>query len=398
MSEDGHKGDGDTADSALSGTVNEILKEIAAAQAREIKPDEILKGISSYLVDEPALAFPLIDVLGRVPTIQTALLFEEMMTVLPDKKAVKGIKRALYRFKQKGLEWERKTPQEQPILRSPHAGAPQGYVGAPDSTGSRALVIARPRPHGGARVYFSIVSDQDGILRLEGTDLSKKDLKVFIDESLSSEEFPVVEAPAGYCLHLLHEAAGLSQRLDKPIPLGYKDAEQGLRDVSWDGPVPLIYRHIHQESVKDNTRLLKESGGLHKIAPFSSWFLYPDAVRPYAEAIKEAEKSHIVLTPQQKDARLSSLYREALEGLFPEEQRLLWKRRLEEAAYILWKQGRKQEAGMAVSAALDLTTPFSPIDPNPFCWNLLLKSLYGLLETERGEREHEEKSSLIIPP
>ena len=208
----------------------------------------------------------------------------------------------------------------------------------------------------------------------------------------------MVEAPAGYCVQLLGEAAGLSQRLDKPIPLGYKDAEQGLRDVTWDGPVPLVYQHIQEESVKENTRLLKESSALHKIAPFSSWFLHPDEIRSYAEAIKEAEGSHIVLTPQQKDERLSSLYREALEGLFPEEQRLLWKRRLEETAYILWKQGNEHEASMAVRAAIDLKTPFSPIDPNPFCWNLLLKSLYGLLETEREKQEQEEKSSLIVPP
>jgi hypothetical protein len=394
----GKKKKGDTVDPALSGKVNEILQEVAAAQAREVDPEEILFRISSYLADEPALAFPFIDALGRVPTAQTAQLLEEMMAVFQDKKAIKSIKRTLYRFKQKGLEWEHKTSHERPILRPPQPGAPQGYVGALDSTGSRAIVIARHRPHGGARVYFSIVSDQDGILRLEVTDLSKKDLKEFVDGSLSSEEFPVVEAPAGYCVHLLHEAAGLSQRLDKPIPLGYKDAEQGLQDVTWDDPAPLIYRHIQEESVRDDARLLKESGGLHKLAPFSSWFLHPDDVRPYAETIKEAEKSHIVLTPQQKDARLSSLYREAIEGLFPEEQRLLWKRRLEETAYILWKQGREQEANMAVSVAVDLKTPFSSIDPNPFCWNLLLKSLYGLLETERGEREQEEKSSLIVTP
>ena len=394
----GKKGKGDTADPALSDTVNEILQEVVAAQAREVKPEEILKRISSYLVDDPALATPLIDALTEVPTSQTAQLLEEMMAVLRDKKAIKSIKRTLYRFKQKGLEWEHKTSQERPVLRPPQPGAPHGYVGALDSTGSRVIVIARPRPQGGARVYFSIVSDQEGIQRLEVTDLTTKGLREFVDGSLSSEEFPVVEAPAGYCVHLLREAAGFSQRLDKPIPLGYKDAEQGLRDVTWDGPVPLVYQHIQEESVKENTRLLKESSALHKISPFSSWFLHPDDVSPYAEAIKEADGSHIVLTPQQKDERLSSLYREALEGLFPEEQRLLWKRRLEEAAYILWKEGKEKEASMAVCAAVDLKTPFSPIDPNPFCWNLLLKSLYGLLETERGEREQEEKSSLIVPP
>jgi hypothetical protein len=394
----GTHGKGDAAATALIGTVNRILQEVAAAQARDVKPEEILKRISSYLVDEPVLAGLLVDALGAIPTAQTAQLLEELMGVLRDKKDIKGIKRTLYRFKQKGVEWEYKASHERPILRPPHAGTPQGYVGAPDSTGSRVIVIARPRPQGGARVYFSIVSDQDGIQRLEVTDLSKKDLKGFVDESLSSEEFPVVEAPGGYCVHLLHEAMGCSQKRDKPIPLGYKNAEQGLRDVTWDGPVPLIYQHIQEESVEDNARLLKESGGLHKIAPFSSWFLHPDDVSPYAEAIKEAEKSHIVLTPQQKDARLNSLYREALEGLFPEEQRLLWKRRLEETAYILWKQGGEHEASQAVRAARDLKAPFNPIDPNPFCWSLLLKSLYGLLETERGELEQEEKSSLIVPP
>jgi hypothetical protein len=394
----GKQGKGDEADPALSVKVKEILQELEAAQAREVKPEEILKRISSYLVDDPALTFPLIDALTEIPSSQTAQLLEEMMAVLHDKKAIKAIKRTLYRFRQKGLEWERKTSQERPILRPPQPGAPQGYVGALDSTGSRVIVIARPRPQGGTRVYFSIVSDQEGIQRFEVTDLTTKGLREFVDGALSSEEFPVVEAPAGYCVHLLGEAAGLSQRLDKPIPLGYSTVEKELGDVTWDGPVPLIYQHIPEESVKDKARLLKESSSLHKIAPFSSWFLHPDDVRPYAEAIKEAEGSHIVLTPQQKDERLSSLYREALEKLFPEEQRLLWKRRLEEAAYILWKEGKEKEAGMAVRAALDLKTPFSPIDPNPFCWNLLIKSLYGLLETEQGEREQEEKSSLIVPP
>jgi hypothetical protein len=382
----------------LDGKVRTILQEVQASQAQEVKPEEILRRISFYLNAEPALAFPLIEALAGVPSSQTAQLLEEMMEALQDKRAIKAIKRTLYRFRQKGVQWDQKAARERPILRPPQPGAPQGYVGAMDATGSRAIVITRPRPHGGTRVYFSIVSDQEGVLRLEITDLTTKGLREFVDGSLSSEEFPVVEAPGGYCVHLLHEAAEVSQRLGKPLPLGYGDAEQGLQDITWDGSVPLIYQFIQEEAVKDNIRLLKESGALHKIAPVSSWFLHPDDVRPYAEAINEAERSQIVLTPQQKDARLNSLYREALQGLFPEEKRLLWKRRLEEIAYILWKRGQEKEASMAVSAAVDLQTPFNPVEPNPFCWNLLLKSLYGLLETEREEGEKERGSSLIVTP
>jgi hypothetical protein len=119
-------------------------------------------------------------------------------------------------------------------------------------------------------------------------------------------------------------------------------------------------------------------------------------VRKYAELIKEAEASHLVLTPQQKEARLLSLYREALEELFPEAERFLWKKRLEEMAYILWKLEKKREASLAVSAAVDLKTSFGTIEPNPFVWNLLLKSFHVLMEGERGTKEKEAGSSRII--
>jgi len=390
------KGKENEPDAPVRKKIKEILHEVEAAQASDVKPQEILQRISFYLQQEPALAIPLIDALIKLPTSPTALLLEEMMTVLNDKGALKAVKRALYRLRQKGVAWEKRTFPEKPILRPAQPGAPEGYVGAMDSSGSRVIIIARPLHRGGAQVYFSIVNDLEGIQRLEITELTKKDLKQFVYKSLASTEFPLVEAPGGYCALLLREAAGHSRKDGESLPKRYEAVEKGLRDVRWDGPVPLIYQHIHEEAVKDKTRLLKESGALHRIAPFSSWFLPTEAVRKYAELIKEAEASHLVLTPQQKEARLLSLYREALEELFPEAQRLLWKRRLEEMAYILWKLGKKREADMAVSAAVDLKTPFGTIEPNPFVWNLLLKSLYALMESERGSKKREGESSRII--
>jgi hypothetical protein len=390
------KGKANEADAPVGKKIKEILHEVEAAQASDVKPQEILQRISFYLQQETSLAIPLIDALVNLPTSQTALLLEEMTGMFKDKGALKAVKRVLYRLRQKGVAWQKKVPPEKPILRPAQPGAPQGYVGAMDSSGSRVIVIVRPIHRGGTRVYFSIVSDLDGIQRLEITDLTKKDLKKFVGESLASAEFPVVAAPGGYCALLLREAAELSRKVGKPLPQRYGDVERGLSDVQWDGPVPLIYQHIQEEAVKDKPRRLKESGGLHRIAPFSLWLLPSEAVRNYADAIKEAEASHLVLTPQQKDARLNALYREALEELFPEAQRLLWKRRLEEMAYILWKMQKGREASMAMSAAVDLKAPFGTIEPNPFVWNLLLKSLYALLERERGGKEKSEGPSRII--
>ncbi len=378
--------------------VTEILREIEAAQVQKVRPKETLKRVSSYLEQDPSLTIPFIEGLAGVPTPQTAQLLLEMSSKTKEKGTIKAIKRTLYRLRQKGVQWKERPSQEKPVLRPPKPGEPQGYLGAMDSTGSRIVVIARPRPLGGVRGYFSILNDLEGIQRLELSDFTKKGFKKFIESSLCSAEFPVVEAPGGYCVYLLKEASELSQNLGNPLPQGFKDADRGLQDVKWDGPVPLIYLYIKEEEVKDRVRLLKESGNLHRIPPFSFWFLDPVEVRKYADAITEAEESRIVLTPQQKDARLSSIYMQALQELFPEKQRLRWKRRLEEMAYILWKLGKEEEAKKALCAAVDLSTPFNPIEPNPFIWNLLIKSIYSLMESYYEKRKKEQDTSVIVTP
>jgi hypothetical protein len=155
---------------------------------------------------------------------------------------------------------------------------------------------------------------------------------------------------------------------------------------------------MKEDEIKDQAGLLSESANLHEIPPFSAWFLKDQEVQGYVSDIKDAQESRLVLTSDQKDARLNSIFRKALEELFPEDKRLLWKRRLEEMAYILQKTGKEKEAKITMSAAIDLKNPFSPIDPNPFIWSLLLKSIYILIEGDYEEKEKEEKASLIVTP
>jgi len=132
--------------------------------------------------------------------------------------------------------------------------------------------------------------------------------------------------------------------------------------------------------------------------PFSTWHIAAPEIEKYATLITETHQSKIVLRPDQKEARLNAIYRDALEDLFPEEKRFLWKRRLEEVAYILLKTEKEDEAKAALSAAIDLNNPFSAIDPNPFIWNLLLKSIYILIEEDHEKQEEEKKTSLIVTP
>jgi len=381
----------------LSGEkIDRILHDIEAAQSQKATPEELLLMVSSYLDKEPFLTIPLIEALVRVPNAETAQLLTGMLAQVEEKWVAKSIKRTLYKLRQRGVRWEEKPSKGEPVLRPPKPAEPEGYLGTIDSTGSRIIVIAKPQPLRGLLVVISIVNDLEGIQEFNLKEFSKKGFKEFVKGSLSSVDFPIVDTPGAYCVHLLREASSLSRRISKPLPRGYHEAQNEFKDSTWDDPSPIIYQFIKEDEVKDRVHLLKESSRLHEIMPFSAWFLPGQELQGYVSSITEAQESKIVLTPEQKDERINGIHMKALHEVFPENRRLLWKTRLEEMAYILLKTGKEEEARLAVSAAIDLKNPFSSIDPNPFIWNLLLKSLYILIE---GDYEEEEKeSSLIVPP
>jgi hypothetical protein len=378
--------------------LDQILAEIRAAQSQGTPPGEVLKKISFYLQEEPYLTIALIEALIRIPNPETAQLLTAMMAESEEKQVTKAIKRTLYKLRQKGVRWEGKPADEKPLFTPPKPAELEGYLSSIDSTSSRILIIARPIPQKGLLVVFSIVSDIEGIQQFTVNRFSKKDFTEFLKTSLSSEDFPVIQAPGAYCFQLLKEAGALTKSLSKALPQGFHEVESAFKDVSWDELAPLIYQFIKEDEIKDLPHLLKDSAHLHETMPFSTWHLEEQEVKKYASQITEAQQSKIVLRPDQKEARVNAIYREALEELFPEEKRLRWKRRLEETAYVLLKTGKEDEARAALSAAIDLKNPLSPIEPNPFIWNLVLKSIQALIQTDQEKKEEQKKTSLIITP
>lgn len=377
--------------------IDNIINAIEIACKDELGAKEILGVVVSYLQDEQALAVPLIDTLAMIARPEIAQLLYDMMDGMQDKSLVKLIKKSLYKLRQKGVKWEEKSQEDEPILKPLKSAEPEGYLGDIDNGGNRIVIVTRNTPRG-FLVAFSIVNDLEGLQKLDLSQFSKKGFKEFLESSVSSVDFPIVEAQGAYCISLLKEAATLSKSLSNPLPQGYIDIENEFKGIVWDYPHPVIYQHISEDEIKEKPHFLKESGELHKIAPFFAWFIDPKELEQYIASIEEAHESRIVLTPSQKDARLNSIYNSALEAIFPNEKRLIWKRRLEETAYILFKTGKDKEARQALSAAIDLKNPFSSINPNPFIWNLLLKSIYSDLEEDSDEMDEEEKSSLIIAP
>ena len=142
--------------------------------------------------------------------------------------------------------------------------------------------------------------------------------------------------------------------------------------------------------------MLGKGGELLKADVFSGWRIEEEQIRPYADEVWEAEGSKIVLNPAQKEARFQGVYQKALTELFSGERRLLYQRRLEEMAYILLKLRREEEARISLSVAMDLEKPLNPIQPNSFLYQLVIKSIFGLL-AEAYEKKSKEVSLIVKP-
>jgi len=141
---------------------------------------------------------------------------------------------------------------------------------------------------------------------------------------------------------------------------------------------------------------LRKGGDLLKADLFSSWRIQEEEIRPYADEVWEAEQSKIVLNPAQKEVRFQGIYQKALTDLFSGERKILYQRRLEEMAYLLFKLGRREEAKISLSVAKDLEKPLNPIQPDPFLFQLVTKSIFSLL-AEAYEKKTKEVSLIVKP-
>ncbi len=386
-----------TSDAMSGEKIREIIGKIKNAQERGDSPKEVLDMVSGQLEKEPFLTIPFIDSLAGVPSTETALLLEEMLSRAEEKTVKKNIKRTLYRLSQKGVAWEQSHKEESPAYAPPKPEQPEGYLGSMDYTGSRFILVSKPGRSGGMLIAFSIVNDKEGFKDLDMKEFTRKGFRDFVKENLSSTVFPIVTCPGAYCILLLRDASTLTKNLSLSLPKGYYDLENEFRTITWEGANPIIYDYIKREEVEGRPDLLKESAGLHEIPPFSGWYLNAEVLDKYALDIKEAWSGKIVVSPEQKESRINDIYLRALDDLFSADERLFWKRRMEEEAYILIKREKQSEARATLSAAVNLENPVSHIEPNPFMWELLVKSMEILIEEGSKDGETKEPSLIVTP-
>jgi hypothetical protein len=357
--------------------------------------EEIFRFLFTFWGKAPETDSQLAELLANIPDAKIARILQRMLEVTREKKAQKIIKRSLYRLKNRGITVEEVSHGERrSILQPLKAEPPKGFASAIDFLGQRLILLVIP--HMGRRwtVAQGVISDTEGLIDFSGEEMTRKEFMRFFEEVREKTPLPFIEMEPPYAGFLLMKAYQLTLEKRKSPPQDFVLLKSEIENIRKDYEKPLIYSYLQADEIAEDDRILGNSGDLLKNDLFSSWRIEEDKIRPYAEAVSEAEESKIVLNQAQKEARFQEIYLKALSELFSEEKRLFFKRRIEETAYILLKMDRQDEAKISMAIALDLEKPLNLIRPNPFLFQLVIRSIFALLK----ETSEKKEPSLIVKP
>ncbi len=377
--------------------IQALFEQIKADISNGKSGEEIFQSLLPLLEKDSQTGGKLAELLVTIPDKIIAGLLHQMFKVTQDKKVRKIIKRSLYRLKSKGIVVEGiLLDKESPVLRPLQADPKEGFASGIDFLGHRLLWLVIPHPGRGLTVMHGIVSDMDGIVDFSQEEMTRKGFRSFFGEVQEKNPFPFVKMEPSYIAFLFTQAHQL--HLDKKgnSPQEYLRAKSEIESIKEVYAKPLIYSTLQADEIAGDDRMLRKGGDLLKADVFYSWRIGEDQIRPYADEVWEAEQSKIVLNQAQKEVRFQGIYQKALTELFSGERKFLYQRRLEEMAYVLLKLGRDEEAKISLSAAMDLEKPLNPIQPNPFLFQLVVKSIFSLL-AEAHEKKSKEVSLIVKP-
>ena len=358
---------------------------------------EIFEYLLPWLEKDPQTGERLAELMVTVPDRLTGRLLYRMLDATQDKKVRKIIKRSLYRLKSKGVVVEEVlSDKEHSILRPLQGESKEGFASGIDFLGHRLLWLILPHPGRGLGVMRGVVSDREGIVDFSQEEMTRKGFRTFFKEVKEKNPFPIVEIEPPYVAFLFAQAYQLKVAKKGVPPQGYVQAKSEIERIKKDFTKPLVYSCLQTDDVAGDDRLFRKGGDLLKADLFSSWRVEEEDIRPYMDEVWEAEESKIVLNPSQKEVRIQGIYQRALTELFSGERKHLYQRRLEEMAYVLFKLGREEEAKISLSVAMDLEKPLNPIQPNPFLFQLVIKSILTFLAEAREKKSKD--VSLVVKP
>jgi hypothetical protein len=301
------------------------------------------------------------------------------------------IRRSLFKLHQRGIK-----PPTEPRVATPRPTPPadatnlSALLSPVDAEGARIVWITKPRSQGGMIRLWGITSEDEGLVGAIAGNITRRELRQEREEMERRSGMRLVDADWRLADFLLCEA----YRHTPEARRGKVGNFLALRAELIMSPPPTdlrhpIYSELAAEASKDpSLELLKEPALLE-------WKLPGGLLAPYVEELNRANESTIVLNQIQQQDRVAQIVERAITDLLSAESGARIRRRFEDIAYQLLKNGKREEAGWAVAAAGKLLDG-AELKRLPFFVGFIRMQL-GSVVAEEQQRAHEEPRLIVTP-
>ena len=301
------------------------------------------------------------------------------------------IRRSLFKLHQRGID----PPMEPPVsaarlTAAADASGLSALLSPIDTEGARIVWITKPRAQGGMIRLWGITSEDEGLVGAIAGNLTRRELRQERGEMERRSGMRLVDADWRLADFLLCEA----YRHTPEARRGKVGNFLALRAELIPSPPPTdlqhpIYSELAAEASKDpSLDLLNEPALLE-------WKLARVLVAPYVEELNRANESTIVLNQMQQQDRVTQIVERAITDLLSAEGGARIRRRFEDIAYQLLKNGKREEAGWAAAAAAKIVDG-AELKRVPFFVGFIRMQL-GNVVAEEQQRAREEPRLIVTP-
>ena len=336
--------------------------------------------------------------LGKIIDSQAVQALAEIDKRATGKEIKKEIKRSFFKLSQRGLTIPHEEFSDAKLTavlfnREPEIEA---YMSAVDGSGGRLVWIAKPQPNHGLQVIQAMLHDREGLLRIGGAHMRRKELRQMVQDIKQQHEVSMISIPWQYADQSIYEGY---ERAKARSQSGLENFHE-IRSVFATGKpkeqAHPIYEKLDSEQARDGA-WREQSRRLLDEPELRYWIVTDDWAQAILPQLQEAQTSRLVLNPLQKEERFNAIVRDAVKTLCSGENGKAFRRRMEDMALYFFETNRAELAKLALAVALQVGEG----DPGPldisFLTGLLQKSFAFFMSQEKAKKE-EEQSSLIIKP
>lgn len=365
-------------------------------------PDVLQEKIIDLIAEEGDKSLPFIEqlvglstsadiailrALTRWPLHSAPALADKVLSLAKDKEVRRAAKKTLYLLKGKGLDIPLPESKEATSTVIPREQEPgMALVTDIDYQGQRRVSLAEPRQGGGLSFYHAVISDQLGILEFDFRAVPRKAFREFKEKVEGKKEWLVAETDFSYGCYLIEEAHAINSQQGRRIPEEYLEYRPRFKRSAETIKAPLIYSLFSAEEVKEEKLPLAAASQVAQIKELRGWHLSPETLGDYAKKLAEAGESRLVITKEQRQAMVQGLLEKATRELFTSQLKKVFQRRLEEMAALFFLKGRKDDARIALGAALVFQEESPLLPVHPFALELVRRATSLLMKEEEEEK------------